>query len=681
MFLFIGHFGFSQIEDEFIARSITYQGTTLPYRLFIPANYSESKKYPLVLTLHGVGESGTDNYSQLLNTRLATSWADPVNQINYPCFVLSPQTNSGWDNIPVMETISKILDSLINEFTIDSNRLYVTGLSMGGVGTWAIITHFPNLFAAAIPMCGSGNPGIVTAESVTPIWNFHGTVDNIIPVGRSREMIGALESIGRSVVYTHCQITNCLGLPDSTIEMYIKSHADLFYTEYEFGTHNIWDKSYDNPMLRPWVFDKYLLTPGAIAITNLDSNKTLNGIEKIRWQSPADGDSVEIWYSPDAGDTWKLVSRSEPDIGSYEWDTRNFRDGEFELLNVFLKNNEGFIYSRDQSDYFAIDNEIDGTLNQTITFDPPAPVTYGVSPFTLNARASSGLPVYYSSSKTSVAIVSGDTVTIVGAGTATITASQSGDANFKVAANVDQTMTVEKATQAISFATIVDVPESTGLITLVATSSSGLATTFSSNDASVATISGNTATLKSAGEVTFTAAQTGNANYKAAPSLTQSICILPNMPTATGNFANPAAPELTSSSANGNQWFLNANSIDGAINTTYMATIEGIYTVQVTLKGCRSPVSHGITIIITGLEDPFARGLYPNPATNEITYSIRNKGQTSIEIINDLGQSLKQLKDVRAQEIKIDISDLSAGSYIVKVMQGDRLQAFRFIKN
>ena len=319
--------------------------------------------------------------------------------------------------------------------------------------------------------------------------------------------------------------------------------------------------------------------------------------------------------------------------------------------------------------------------NQTITFGALAPVTYGTSPFTLNAKASSGLPIYYSSSKVSVATVSGNLVTIVGVGTTTITASQSGDAKYTVAADVAGALIVNKAAQIISFTTILSVPESAGIITLVATSNSGLAINFSSNDASVATISENTATLKGAGEVTFTASQTGNANYKAAPSLTQSICILPNKPTAIANFANPDAPALSSSSATGNQWFLNANSIDGAINTIYIATSPGIYTVDVTRKGCTSPVSNELTIIITALEEPLAKGLYPNPAVNEIFYSISGNTIVSIEIVNNLGQSLTQIKDVREREIKIDIRDLSAGSYILKVMHGDHLQAIRFIKN
>jgi predicted esterase len=367
-------FAQDSIVVKFVARSHTFQGVTLPYRLFIPDNYSPSQKYPLVLALHGAGERGTDNLIHIRLHRLATSWADPVNQAKYPCLVVAPQCppNQSWDVDAIVATVSSLLDSLANEFTIDSNRLYVTGLSMGGFGTWDLITRFPNRFAAAIPMSGGWYPDLVSRIANTPIWNFHGRVDPTVPVSESRDMIEALKGIGRTVVYTRCWNSDCTGLPDSVIALYVKSHADLFYTEYQYGGHVIWAESYDYPLLFPWVFDKYRLTPGAMTITNPRYHRTFKGIETINWQSSVGGDSVEIWNSPDAGRTWLMVSRSETNSGSYQWDTQNFKDGAFELLKVFVKNHESFIFGHDQSSYFAIDNAIDGTpfvkiLNEEFT--------------------------------------------------------------------------------------------------------------------------------------------------------------------------------------------------------------------------------------------------------------------------------------------------------------------------
>jgi predicted esterase len=354
------------IALKFVARSHTFEGVTIPYRLFIPDNYATSTKYPLVLALHGSGQRGTDNLIQVQSTRMATSWADPVNQAKYPCFVIAPQCPPSQDWFINANIVSNILDSLLHEFTIDSNRLYVTGFSMGGHGTWEMIRRFPNRFAAAIPMCGRGNTSAVSLFAQTPIWNFHGTKDPTVPVSESRSMIEALTNIGRSVVYTHCFNNNCSGLPDSIIAMYVKSHADLFYTEYKDGEHAIWDESYDYTFLIPWVFDKYRKTPGAITITNMNNRRTLKGIETITWNSALTDDSLEIWFSPDGGRIWQLVSRAEPNSGSYQWDTQNFNDCAFGLLKVCVKNHEGFIYGIDQSSYFSLDNAMNGTPFATI---------------------------------------------------------------------------------------------------------------------------------------------------------------------------------------------------------------------------------------------------------------------------------------------------------------------------
>lgn len=121
-----------------------------------------------------------------------------------------------------------------------------------------------------------------------------------------------------------------------------------------------------------WVFDKYRLTPGVITISNLRYHQTLKGIATVSWQSSAGADSVEIWNSPDAGRSWQIVSRSEPNSGSYQWNTLNFKDGAFELLKVFVKNHGGFIYGHDQSSYFTVDNAVNGTpfvriLNEEFT--------------------------------------------------------------------------------------------------------------------------------------------------------------------------------------------------------------------------------------------------------------------------------------------------------------------------
>jgi len=173
--------------------------------------------------------------------------------------------------------------------------------------------------------------------------------------------------------------------------------------------------------------------------------------------------------------------------------------------------------------------------NQSITFNALPTKVFGDVPFALGATASSTLAVSYSSSNTAVATVSGSTVTIVGAGTTTITASQAGNANYNAAADVTQTLTVNKANQTITFNALPakvfgDIP-----FTLGATASSTLPVTYTSSNTAVATVSGNTVTIVGAGSTTITASQAGTSNYNAAIDVLQSLVVNKATLTATAD--------------------------------------------------------------------------------------------------------------------------------------------------
>jgi len=252
------------------------------------------------------------------------------------------------------------LDSLAREFSIDTNRIYVTGFSMGGSGTWDIIMRFPERFAAAVPMSGGANPAYAYKCADVPIWNFHGTVDQLVPVQYSRVMIDSLRALGRSVVYTDCHNLDCSGLPDSTIAMEVGSHEELFYTEIkDFGhTYGIWGTTSNYPFLPPWMFDKYKKRPGSISLTNLKSYTTLSGNATINWGSST-GDSVEIWFSPDAGTSWQAVGNA-PNAGTFVWNSALVPDCAFGSIKLFLKTVDGFIIGSDRSSYFAVNNTQNG---------------------------------------------------------------------------------------------------------------------------------------------------------------------------------------------------------------------------------------------------------------------------------------------------------------------------------
>src|SRR5579883_1643865 len=164
--------------DDFQAQ--TYddgQGHTLPYRLFIPSGYDPAQSYPLVLFFSGTGGRGSDNRAQLTDQPAPLVFVQPQNQASNPCFMLAPQcpADDQWvetpywlgsysqANVPLslpMRLTLDLLDALQKRYSIDASRIYVTGLSIGGYGTWDAIERRPYLFAAAVPMCGAGDPSL-----------------------------------------------------------------------------------------------------------------------------------------------------------------------------------------------------------------------------------------------------------------------------------------------------------------------------------------------------------------------------------------------------------------------------------------------------------------------------------------------------------------------------------------
>lgn len=197
---------------------ITSSGETLNYRKLIPAEIKTGEKYPLVIFLHGAGERGSDNSKQLvLGADLFAK-----NRDTYPAFVLFPQcpTKYFWPfntapasydastfpvDYPVSEVIKQVKE-LIDQYTamdvIDIDRIYIAGLSMGGMGTFDIVCRYPDLFAAAIPICGGINVNRLTSEVTNVYWRiFHGDADVDVPVQNSRTAYNKLSALGAEVEY------------------------------------------------------------------------------------------------------------------------------------------------------------------------------------------------------------------------------------------------------------------------------------------------------------------------------------------------------------------------------------------------------------------------------------------------------------------------------------------------
>jgi len=204
----------------------------LNYRIHIPAKISTKKPCPLVLFLHGSGERGNDNTRQLIyGTPPLLAYSQ---KNNIPLIIVAPQCPEGesWANshtmpkkttVPMMLTI-ELIQKLITTLPVDTNRIYVTGLSMGGFGTWDIIQRKPNMFAAAIPICGGGDTNMVSVIKNIPIWVFHGGSDGVVKTKHSQDMVAALKNAGSKVKYT----------------------------EYEGIGHFSWKRTYSNDKVLEW---------------------------------------------------------------------------------------------------------------------------------------------------------------------------------------------------------------------------------------------------------------------------------------------------------------------------------------------------------------------------------------------------------------------------------------------
>lgn len=206
------------------------------YLLFVPKDYDKQKKYPLVLWLHGGGTRG-DDLKLLLrygDDHGLGFFARSDNQAKYPSFIVAPQSpqNSLWGDpdseqaTTEMRLVLEILEKVQADYSIDSRRLYVTGISLGGYGTWDIIGRRPEMFAAAVPICGGGDRSKARLMARTAIWAFHGDKDESVNVSESRKMIAALKNAG--------------GKPR--------------YTEYKGVGHNSWEPAFAEKELLPWMF-------------------------------------------------------------------------------------------------------------------------------------------------------------------------------------------------------------------------------------------------------------------------------------------------------------------------------------------------------------------------------------------------------------------------------------------
>lgn len=229
---------FSQNQDEKKVEAKTGQQAQqfekqviikFDYLLYLPEDYNKDpeKKWPLMLFLHGAGERGDD----VNKVKLHGPPKLLEQKQNLPFIVVSPQcpANSWWDPF----ALSFLLDEIQAKYRVDNERVYLTGLSMGGFGTWELATRQPWRFAAIAPICGGGNPVLAGALKDVPTWAFHGDADPVVPVRFTDEMVEALKKVG----------------------------GEVKYTRYPGVNHDSWTATYDNPELYKWFLEHHKPQP------------------------------------------------------------------------------------------------------------------------------------------------------------------------------------------------------------------------------------------------------------------------------------------------------------------------------------------------------------------------------------------------------------------------------------
>lgn len=226
-------------EQVAVHLQVTVDGDTprtveVPFLLYVPEDYQAAgEPYPLVLFLHGAGERGDGSEEQLPNV----AKHGPPKQVaagrQFPFILVSPQCSYAEPNVPrgwQADQLLALLDKLEQQLNVDTKRIYLTGLSMGGFGSWRLASAAPERFAAVAPICGGGNPQDVTALVDVPLWAFHGAKDPVVKLEATTNCIEAIREAG--------------GHPRLTV--------------YPEATHDSWTETYDNPMFYEWLLGERL---------------------------------------------------------------------------------------------------------------------------------------------------------------------------------------------------------------------------------------------------------------------------------------------------------------------------------------------------------------------------------------------------------------------------------------
>lgn len=249
LFLAVGTLLRAQDMNLYAKQLFIHNGDTMRYRILLPENYDRSNKYPLLIILHGAGERGNDNEKQLAHG--ATLFLKDDVRKKYPAIIVFPQCPefSFWSNVEIisesrkrefqfkdaeseptfaMKMLEELLQKLLKDYPVQRKKVYVGGVSMGGMGTFELVARHPKTFAAAFPICGGGSPATAPNLIKTNWWIFHGAKDELVPPENSAVMVNALKA----------------------------NKANVKFTLYPEANHNSCDLAFEEPELLSWLFSQ-----------------------------------------------------------------------------------------------------------------------------------------------------------------------------------------------------------------------------------------------------------------------------------------------------------------------------------------------------------------------------------------------------------------------------------------
>ena len=359
----------AKVPDIFKNYELDHDGTVIPYRLLTPEPAGDNKKFPLIVALHGAENFAATKDRFLTRAgSYALGWLAPAIQNKYPSYVVAPhlyyplfldEGYGGWDREKSLNFLKRLIDHLLATEKIDPDRIYLTGHSIGGIGTFIVPKHLENYFAALVPMNSAGGCPEVCEEidnhlyDNLSIWAVHHRSD--AADSNVRAVFTKLDAAGREVYPTHSFGQELIDLPVARIEALIDEHQRYIYTEYRYpckGDHffchtSSMDTILQDTLFQRWVFRQYKTDPEAITITSVEEENNY----VINWEIKNPLDSVEVWFRKGADSKWLKLAKVLAEKRSFKL-VPSVMVSDIRLnskVKVVAMNNRDFVYGISES--------------------------------------------------------------------------------------------------------------------------------------------------------------------------------------------------------------------------------------------------------------------------------------------------------------------------------------------